>query len=542
MPIRPTGSGSVKAAGLILIAAFLQHLTGCALVKSNQESGAGATEVEIQAAVEPIAMEQPVEVIASRHRLDPVDCWFMVPEGSPKTECFKMFVPENHDAAEGPLINFPVIKLSINFGVSAKTPLLHLGGGGPGNPMGFDSNTVTEWLWEWYQQISVGDYRDMYLIDPRGVGLAEPVLVCSEYIPAFIGSISHDFSVEQEIAWNTEVNKQCVKRLTDQGIDVSRYNSLGVARDVELLRQSLAISKWNLYGVSYGTRYALTIAREYPETIESMVLDAAVFPNIRYMDNYARNLNSAYSRLIDYCNDSQPCHAALPDPERSFWNMVQKLKIAPVRATVDLPQNGVEMVRKVNFILNADRFLSVFYNSLYDADQFKDLPAILASLENRELGVFGQKIQDWLAFQTDQDYGDASAAAHYCYEESPFIDYDKAILEAESLREELRESAVALLEFNRAQCDRWPVPAADGIEGEAVITDVPTLILHGALDPVLPVENIEQQLQYFSAVDYEIFPDISHSIVGIHPCGEPMARAFLNHQLEFRSHVNCLDQ
>ncbi len=477
-----------------------------------------------------------------RHQLQPVDCWFTVTESAPKTECFRMYVPENHDQDTGRVINFPVIKLSIRFGVSAKTPVLHLGGGGPGNPMGFDTASINDWLWDWHQQMSVGDYRDLYLIDPRGVGLAEPVMVCSEYIPAFLQSIGRNLTIEEEISWNTEINKQCVERLNSQGIELATYNSLSVARDIELLRQSLGIDKWNLYGVSYGSRYALTLAREYPQTIESMVLDAAVFPNIRYMDNYADNLENAFSRLIKYCHNSAPCNNALPEAGLRFWAMVRKLESDPVRATVLLPQQQEsETMQKVDLVLNGDRFLSIIYNALYDADQYQDLPAILNSLENGELGQFESNVLDWLQFQTDEDYGDASAAAHYCYEESPFIDYDKAIREALGLRKELRESAVALLEFNRDQCAWWPVPAAAQKEGEPVVTSVPTLILHGALDPVLPVENIKQQLQNFSAVDYEIFADKSHSIVGVHPCGEPMASAFYNYKLSFRSHINCQD-
>ena len=37
---------------------------------------------------------------------------------------------------------------------------------------------------------------------------------------------------------------------------------------------------------------------------------------------------------------------------------------------------------------------------------------MIASLEQGQLGIFEQKVNDWIAFQTDEDYGDASAAAH----------------------------------------------------------------------------------------------------------------------------------
>ncbi len=503
----------------------------------------GSTEEAIfdprQANQDSVSAVSPLQTSTSAPpRLEQIECWFEAASESQHTSCFTMHVPENHNSPESRLINFPVIKLSSARKVSKKTPVLHLGGGGPGNPMGFDAGTIENWLWDWYQVMSVEDGRDLYLIDPRGVGLAQPVLVCTEYIPAFLDSLSRDLTIEQEVAWNVEANQRCMDRLAQEGIEISAYNSISVARDVELLRQQLQIKKWNLYGVSYGSRYALTLAREYPNTVESMVLDATVFPNIRYMDRYAEDLEDAFERLIAICADSPPCLDALENPEQRFWSLVDSLKSNPVQITIEHPFNN----QKLDMVLSADRFLSVLYDALYDAEQFSEIPQIIADLENNEPGVFEEKVNDWIEFQTNPDFGDASAAAHFCYEESPFIDYRKAIESAARLRPQLRESAIALLEYSREKCTRLPVPAAPPIEGQPVVTNIPTLFLHGALDPVLPVEYLEQQLVHFSQSDYEIFNEISHSIVGVHPCGETMAGAFYNYKLNFRSYVDCMER
>ncbi len=473
-------------------------------------------------------------VVESGARLEQLACWFPIPEGVPETTCFRMFVPEVYGDQESSIINFPVVKIASS-GDSNKSPVLHLGGGGPGNPIGLGPNTAANWLWSWYQEVSTRNGRDLYIMDPRGVGMAQPVLVCKEYIPAFLASLSKNLTVDDELKWNIEVNKQCVSRLEEQGINLGGYNSLSVARDVESLRRALNIDYWSLYGVSYGSRYALTIAREYGETVESMVLDAAVFPNVRYMDNYSKNLEKAFERLIGYCNGDQTCKQSLVDPGGRFWQLVRKLKQTPVRSTIKHPVLDIQM----NIVINGERFLSIFFNSLYDAQKFRELPGIIQSLENNQLGSFEANIHEWLAFQTDDDYGDASAAAHFCYEESPFIDYNAALLHANSMRHELSESSVAQLRFNQEQCSRWPATPGNPIEGEPVQTAIPTLMLHGALDPVLPVEDLQNQLSHFDNVDYEIFSEMSHSIVGMHPCGEAIASAFFDHKLAFRSHLNC---
>ena len=469
-------------------------------------------------------------------RLRQEECWFTVPPGSPKVSCYRMQVPESHNQPNSRQIEFPVVRLSIPWGVSSKTPVLHLGGGGPGNPLGLDTESIGNWIWDWYREFSVEDNRDLYLMDPRGVGMARPVLVCSEYIPAFLDSLGRDLSVGEEIAWNQRINRQCLDRLQREGVDLASYNSINIARDVAMLSQALGIERWNLYGVSYGTRYALTLAREYPALVESMVLDAAVFPNVRYMDHYGDNLEQAFRRLLGHCAADLACRQALINPEWRFWKLVRTLNQTPLEAKIRHPTESGQ----IEIVLNGERFLSVVYNTLYDAEQFRDLPEIVESLESGELGLFEQKINDWVAFQTDADYGDASAAAHFCHEESPFIDYDSAIDEASELRPELREASVALLRYNQDQCRRWPVPPGDRKEGEPVNTNIPTLFLHGALDPVLPVENLQQQMRHFGNADFEIFADVSHSIVGIHPCGETLVTAFYNYKLDFRDHVSCV--
>ena len=467
--------------------------------------------------------------------LSAVECWFPIPSGAPRVDCYQMQVPESYDQPNSRQITFPLVRLSVPWGRSVKTPVLHLGGGGPGNPLGLDAESIGNWIWNWYREFSVEDNRDLYLMDPRGVGMARPVLVCSEYIPAFLDSLDEDLSVSEEIEWNQRINRQCVDRLQREGVDLSSYNSSSIANDVALLSRALGVESWNLYGVSYGTRYALTLAREHPDLVESMVLDAAVFPNVRYMDHYGDNLEKAFQRLLEHCAADLACRYELTNPEWRFWKLVRELNNEPLRTTIQHPTEA----RRIDLVLNGERFLGVVYNTLYDANQFRDLPDIIVSLEEGELGAFEQKIDDWIGFQTDADYGDASAAAHFCHEESPFIDYDSAISEASGLRPELREASVALLRYNRDQCRRWPVPPGDRVEGEPVNTPIPTLFLHGALDPVLPVENLQQQMQYFSNADFEIFADISHSIVGIHPCGETLVTAFYNHKLAFRDHVSC---
>lgn len=89
------------------------------------------------------------------------------------------------------------------------------------------------------------------------------------------------------------------------------------------------------------------------------------------------------------------------------------------------------------------------------------------------------------------------------------------------------------------QCDDWNIQPASIFQSQAVMTDIPTLFLHGALDPVLPVEDLEDQMGTFKNSDKVIFDDLSHTVVGVHPCGMEISRAFFDHKMNFMDYVSC---
>ena len=79
-----------------------------------------------------------------------------------------------------------------------------------------------------------------------------------------------------------EAAGRCRQRLVDEGIDLSAYNSLQNAADIQSLRLALGYEQINLYGVSYGTLLALHTLRFYPQGLRSVILDAVVSPQINF--------------------------------------------------------------------------------------------------------------------------------------------------------------------------------------------------------------------------------------------------------------------
>ena len=65
--------------------------------------------------------------------LQETSCWFDPPASNPATECYFMHVPQDYDEPDDRWIYFPVVMIRQGNSGPGKNPVLHLGGGGPGN-------------------------------------------------------------------------------------------------------------------------------------------------------------------------------------------------------------------------------------------------------------------------------------------------------------------------------------------------------------------------------------------------------------------------
>ena len=87
--------------------------------------------------------------------------------------------------------------------------------------------------------------------------------------------------------------------------------------------------------------------------------------------------------------------------------------------------------------------------------------------------------------------------------------------------------------------DRWDIEPAPSVENAPFRTKVPTLFLHGSLDPVLPVEDLAQQSENFENSALNVFPGVSHTVIGFDECVTDTVRAFYGHKLDYKQYETC---
>lgn len=456
------------------------------------------------------------------------DCWFIPDADLPPVECYYMLVPENHAHPDRGTIRFPVVVFRSDAFFTSKSPILHLGAGGPGAPMYLDYTESIKVIWENHDDISVNQGRDLFIIDPRGTGLSEPLLTCDTYVENVLGRLQRNLTIEQEWLEADQDYYDCIDRFKSQGIDLSSYNSLSIAFDIEMMRKAARVDKWILIGVSYGATYAQLIAKEYPGSIEAMILDSATFPNLKSHHNFIERTLAPYEALYGYCEINSNCDAPIPNFKQRMWKLHQELNENPLEVEI----------ASLKIVLNGERFFAAISEGIYGETIFEDIPDIITELEQGESRAIRPYLEDHVSYLLDPSYGDVSTLSHYCYEDKAFIDFDLMRRLADELPEGyIRSMAILAIDWPD-YCDRMEIEPGNPELAEATKTNIPSLFLHGELDTITPLSDVISQKSDFKNSQIVTF-NLSHDILSSSECAEYIAAEFVDDNMTDVEKISC---
>lgn len=284
-------------------------------------------------------------------------CWFYIAESSGEVEgdtldCGWLTVPEVRTGPSTGNIQLAVVILYSTNPNPPADPIIYLEGG----PGGSAIAAVDFWYGS-----ALRATRDLILIDQRGTGYSLPVLNCDE--------LDDTGEVDSTVA--------CRASLIGNGINLAAYNSYENAHDVADLLVALDIPQANLFGVSYGTRLALTIIRERPERIRSVIIDAVYPPHVNAYDEEVVNAYRAFRVLFDNCAADAACNAAYPNLETVFYQTVDALNASPALRTDEETDEAYEYT--------GDDMVTEIFDMLYDTGAIPTLPALIYDYS---IGIF----------------------------------------------------------------------------------------------------------------------------------------------------------
>jgi pimeloyl-ACP methyl ester carboxylesterase len=446
------------------------------------------------------------------------DCQF-TPLPDETIQCGYLAVPEDR-ANPQRTIRLHVAIVASHSDTPAPDPVIFLNGG----PGVYTLENIG-WLFPFTSDIL--DHRDMIFFDQRGVGYSEPSLDCPEVAEARLVNLANIEQPLDKAAWQAitlEALLACRQRLAAEGVNLSAYHSAASAADVDDLRQALGYESWNLLGVSYGTRLALTIMRDFGHigTIRSAILDSVYPLHVNDYVDVGVSAQRAFNLLFNRCAADAACNAAYPDLETRFYRLVDALNAAPLILPVsDRVNNAIYQIP-----FTGDDLIGIAFDMMYDRHQISALPKMLRQLENGSSAILAEYLAETL--HTADWFSEGMGMSVQCIEEASFTTKADIQAAAESLPPQLSDKFVADTENVLENCAAWQITPAPALENEPVRSDVAALLLAGDYDPITPPAHAEETAVYLPNSFVFTFIGIAHGVISGHHCGLELALAFLD--------------
>jgi pimeloyl-ACP methyl ester carboxylesterase len=401
-------------------------------------------------------------------------------------------VPENRQKANSKTIKLPVYIFKSRSEHPENDPIIYTVGG-PG--------ATTMPSAQYMKHYSYLDDRDFILIEQRGTYYAKPHLDCPEWAEAAHRSNLPGLESSEIDSLFENAACACRNRLVKQGIDLDGYNTNEIAADINDLVRALNIESYNLLTISYSTKIAQVLMRDYPDRIRSVVMDSPLPLESSFDEESVQNLFESMDKLFRDCELDTNCNQAFPDLKTRFYKyLVEKTKV-PLEVQVKNPNND----RLETFYLTGKDFITVF-TSGYTGDVVS-IPYEINKLLNGDLTSVKEKLSA-LFGRPGNGAGMGMRLSVWCGEEHPFNSQEIIDEETTKYPEVIGLSPET---FTEEVCTIWSVKKVADIENQAVQSDIPVLIISGEYDNITPAKWGEKMLENLPNGQQLIFSGWMHT-------------------------------
>lgn len=444
---------------------------------------------------------------------EPSECPFRDYEipSDEQVDCGYLLVPEDRSLAGSTMIRLAVAIIRTHNPDPAPDPLLFLNGG-PG--IG-----ALDWVGYFVEEAAgLRAEREIILLDQRGTGYSMPDLRCVEFNELTQSRLLQNLTIEEQIAREVDAAGRCRERLLSEGVRLGAYTTAENAADINDLRLVLGYPALNLYGYSYGSRLALTVMRDFPQSVRSAVLDAALPLQAGWWDEMPERADRAFTTLFAGCARDTACAAAYPELESHFWAIIERFNAAPLVVEAPDPVTG-EMRSQ---LITGEQLLNGGFSALYNSSLIPYLPLAIEQIYAGNVDVIAG-----LAGELTLEPAVAYSAMWFsvqCHDEAPFNTAERM---RDGIAQHPRYSYFTLSDSTPAICAIWGVEPAATVETEPVQSDIPALVLAGEYDPIHPPAWGRLAAGTLSRSFFYELPGAGHG-VGFDGCGQELVERFVS--------------
>jgi pimeloyl-ACP methyl ester carboxylesterase len=338
--------------------------------------------------------------------------------------------------------------------------------------------------------------RDIVLVDQRGTGSSNPLHCRRLGDPESAQTYLQDMFPEDYV-------RECREELKKRA-RVAHYDSFTAMQDIDALRAALGYEIINVAGGSYGGYAAVVYMKYFPERVRCAFLSWSAWPGWGYHSTIAPHTQRVLERLLEDCAADPSCGADYPDLPEKLDALVHRLKQGPVTVAITNPWNG----RPETVTFTHNNFIHGMRALLYSTGRSRWIPVFVHWASRGIWQPIVEYTAEYLKWVND-DIKDGMFLTVTCTETAPYIDYAAAKAASEGTF-----MGAYRLDQQQNACDLWV--RGSHPEDFHILPElyIPTLIVSGELDPVIPPEYGEELARHFPNGRHVVVPNEGHGGVG----------------------------
>jgi pimeloyl-ACP methyl ester carboxylesterase len=371
------------------------------------------------------------------------------------------------------------------------------------------------------------DTHDLLLIDDRGRGLSNTI-DCEELQHGTAPTLQHEIAA-------------CADQL---GSETSRFGTGDIAQDTDAVRAALGYDKVDYFGWSYGGEDVTAYATRFGEHLRSIVLDGP--QGVPGLGAFAVHFNThAMPRLLRLdCLRSPTCSADHKTPGEELDRLIRMVRDQPLEGYGHDANGNLVWVRiDEEFLLNY-----LLGNPTGNFINTGELLAAESALENGDPTPL-LRLGAESFFSLAADFGDptvfsaGAAAATGCVDiyqpwawAAPPEERERQFTEAVAALpsdyfDPFSKDAATDLPFNLfgKGCLWWEKPSRSSrvLPPHVIYPNLPTLILDGDMDVIVPLEETVKVSNLFAATTFFVVPEAGHGTFLWSTCAANLESQFI---------------
>ena len=331
--------------------------------------------------------------------------------------------------------------------------------------------------------------RDVVLLDQRGTGGSAPLL-CDLRDPENVQqTIGEEIPAERLHACREKLEKIA---------DLTQYTTSIFADDLDEVRAALGYQKIDVFGGSYGTRAALVYLHRHGDHVRTMGLEGVVPPEYRIPMSFSHALQGSIDQVIARCAADERCNKAYPKLHEEFLAILDRLDKSPAQVELTTAKG------KQAVVISHGVFVADLRPVLYVPQAINQLPYILHKAYEGDWSVYAS-VAAQMRGAIDKSINRDLALSVSCSEDIPGM--TEAMIRSDTDGTYLGDFQVR--QYQRA-CGEWAHGNVPADFHAPIRSDVPALLISGALDPATPPDVSKDEARNLSHSQVVLLPNGTH--------------------------------